>query len=185
MGSQEENMALQDRMIRAFRGEAALFEEVEHDENATTEAIIVVVLGSLSVGIGQALSQAVTGRPGGGLGGIVANVAIVLLFFAVFSGVVYFVGTRFFKAEATWNEVLRTLGYAYTPNVVGIVRVVPVLGPLVAGLAGLWSLYLAFIAIRSALDIDTGKTVGTILISLIPSFIIFFILAVAFVGSMM
>src|SRR6266540_5616911 len=121
------NMALQDRMMRAFRGEVALYEEVEKDDNATTEAVIVVALGSLSVGVGQALSQMVTGRPSGGAVGIVVSVIVVLAIFAVFSAVVYFVGTRLFGAEATWNEVLNTLGYAYTHNILGIVRVVPVI----------------------------------------------------------
>jgi len=172
-------------MMRAFRGEVALYEEVEKDDNATTEAVIVVALGSLSVGVGQALSQMVTGRPSGGAVGIVVSVIVVLAIFAVFSAVVYFVGTRLFGAEATWNEVLNTLGYAYTPNILGIVRVVPVIGPIVAGLASLWSLYLAFVAIRAALDIDTGKTIATILISIIPSVIIAGLILAVTVGSMM
>lgn len=178
-------MALPDRMMRAFRGEVALYEEVEQDESATVEAWIVVVLGSLSAGIGSALSESATRQPTTGPVGVLLNVAVALVLWAVFSGVVYFVGTKFFSATATWNEVLRTLGYAYTPMVLGVVRVIPGVGPLVAGLAGLWALYLSFVAIRSALDIDSGKTVATILISIIPSAIISGLLLVTLVGSMM
>lgn len=165
-------MALQDRMIRAFRGEAALFEEVENDPAATTEALIVVALGAVSVGVGSALLLTIIGLPGAGITALVRGVIGTLVGWAVFSGVAYFVGTRLFQATATWEEVLRTLGYAYTPMVIGIVGAIPGLGTLVVLAASLWSLYLGFIALRSALDVDTGKTVATILISAVPALII-------------
>jgi hypothetical protein len=172
MRSQEENMALQDRMIRAFRGEVALFEEVEHDANATVEALIVVAIASVSLGIGSALGAAAMGRPSAGVVGLVVGVINALVGWAVFSGVAYFIGTKLFHADATWEEVLRTLGYAYSPMVVGIVAVIPILGGLIVLIAALWTLYLSFVAIRSALDVDTGKTIGTILLSIIPAAII-------------
>ena len=68
--------------------------------------------------------------------------------------------------------------------VLGVVRVIPGVGPLVAGLAGLWTLYLSFVAIKSALDIESGKTVATILISVIPSAIISLLLLATLVGNM-
>jgi hypothetical protein len=175
-------MALQDRMMRAFRGEAALFEEVEHDENATTEALLIVAISALSLGVGSALGAAAMGRPSAGLVGLVVGVISSLVGWAVFSGVTYFIGTRLFSADATWNEVLRTLGYAYTPMVVGIVALVPIIGGLVVLIAALWTLYLAFIAIRSALDLDTGKTIATILLAIIPSAIISVIVQLPLAG---
>jgi len=166
-------MALQDRIMRAVRGEVALFEEVEKDQNATTEALIIVAIGALSLGIGSALgSAAMGGYPSGGLVSLVAGVVSSLVGWAVFSFVAFFIGTKMFGADATWEEVLRTLGYAYTPMIIGIVAIIPILGGLVILIAGLWTLYLAFVAIRSALDIDTGKTIATILLSIIPTIII-------------
>ncbi len=165
-------MAIQDRMMRAIRGEAALFEEVEHDQSATREALMVVAIGAMSLGIGSALGSAVMGRPSGAVIGLVVGVINALVGWAVFSGVAYFIGTRLFHAEATWEEVLRTLGYAYTPMIIGIVGLIPILGGLAVLIAGLWTLYLSFIAIRSSLDVDTGKTVATIVLSIIPTIII-------------
>ena len=42
-----------DRMIRAARLDAAVYEEVESDRTATTEAAMVVVLGAIAAGIGS------------------------------------------------------------------------------------------------------------------------------------
>jgi hypothetical protein len=165
-------MALQDRMMRAFRGEAALFEEVEHDENATTEALIVVAIAAISLGIGSALGATVAGQPSNGVVRLVVGVINSLIGWAVFSFVAYFIGTKLFHAEATWEEVMRTLGYAYTPMVIGIVGIIPILGGLVVLVALLWTIYLSFIAIRSALDVDTGKTILTILLSILPAGVI-------------
>jgi len=165
-------MALQDRAMRAFRGEAALYEEVEKDPAATQEALIIVAITAVSLGIGAALGAMAGGQAGGGVVRLLVGVIGALVGWAVFSFVAYFIGTKLFNADATWEEVLRTLGYAYTPMVVGIVGIIPIIGGLIILVAALWTLYLSFIAIRSALDVDTGKTVLTILLSIIPAGII-------------
>ena len=165
-------MALQDRAIRAFRGEAALYEEVEKDPAATQEALIIVAITAVSLGIGAALGAMAGGQAGGGVVRLLVGVIGALVGWAVFSFVAYFIGSKLFSADATWEEVLRTLGYAYTPMVVGIVGIIPIIGGLIILVAALWTLYLCFIAIRSALDVDTGKTVLTILLSIIPAGII-------------
>jgi len=165
-------MALQDRAMRAFRGEAALYEEVEKDPAATQEALIIVAITAVSLGLGAALGAMTQGQTGGGVVRLLVGVIGALVGWAVFSFVAYFIGSKLFSADATWEEVLRTLGYAYTPMVVGIVGIIPIIGGLIILVAALWTLYLCFIAIRSALDVDTGKTVLTILLSIIPAGII-------------
>src|SRR6478672_2361888 len=165
-------MALQDRAMRAFRGEAALYEEVEKDPAATQEALIIVAITAVSLGLGAALGAMTQGQTGGGVVRLLVGVIGALVGWAVFSFVAYFIGSKLFSADATWEEVLRTLGYAYTPMVVGIVGLIPIIGGLIILVAALWTLYLCFIAIRSALDVDTGKTVLTILLSIIPAGII-------------
>jgi hypothetical protein len=165
-------MAITDRMIRAVRGDKDVFEEVEHDTAATTEAMIVVAVVALAGGIGSAIAQTIAGRSTGVVLGIVIAIASALIGWAVFSGVTYFIGSRLFGAEASWEELLRTLGYAYSPMVAQILLWVPIIGGVLVLVAFFWWLYLNFVAVRSALDIDSGKTIATILLALIPSFII-------------
>jgi hypothetical protein len=165
-------MAVADRMMRAAQGQVALYEEVEHDPSATTQALTVVIIVGIASGIGQGLSQILSGHPGAAVAGLISGVLGGIIGWAVFAGVTYFIGTKLFNADATWEEVLRTLGYSEAPNVLQILAFIPILGGLIAVVAGFWSLYLAFVAIRSALDITSGQTIATILLSIIPALIV-------------
>ena len=165
-------MAIVDRMIRASKGEVDLYEEVEHDPAATTEAVIVVAVVALAAGVGSAIGVASGGHTAGAIAGLIAGVISAVIGWAVFAGVTYFIGKHLFNADVTWEEVLRTLGYANSPNVLTIVAGIPVLGGIIAVVVGLWALYLAFVAIRAALDISTAQTIATILLSIIPAAII-------------
>jgi hypothetical protein len=169
-------------MLRAARADVALYEEVEHDPKATPEALAIVAICAVSLGLGSLGSFPTVGRLGSYLPSLVGSVLSALVAWAVFSGVVYFIGTRLFQANATWEEVLRPLGYAYSPLVLGVVGLIPGLGWLVVLAAFLWTLFLAFIGIRAALDLDGSKTILTIVLSIIPAGIINFLLS-AVIGA--
>src|SRR5712691_3838448 len=103
-----------NRMIRAAKLEVPLYEEVEADMTATNQALLVVVLAAFASGIGALLGGVVGGSTsaGGLVGLLIIGILRALLGWAVWSYVVYFVGTRFFGGTATYGELLRTLGFA-------------------------------------------------------------------------
>ena len=167
-----------DRMLRAARLEAPLYEEVEADVTATSQALTVVVIVALASGIGQAIAVSMAGQAArGGVGPVVGGIIGALLGWAVWSYVVYFVGTRFMGGTATYGELLRTLGFAETPSILLIFSFIPVLGGIVAFVAFIWRVVAGFIATRQALDIDNSKTVVTILLGIVA-----LVIAVAVVG---
>src|SRR3990172_9467888 len=97
---------LVDRMIRAARLETQVYEEVEHDSSATGQAILVVVLGAVAAGIGLLYGR---------VDAFIAGILLGLVGWAVYAFVAYWVGTNLFKGphtEATWGQLLRTLGFA-------------------------------------------------------------------------
>jgi hypothetical protein len=148
-----------DRMIRAARLEPQVYEEVEHDQSATGQAMLVVVLGAVAAGIG-ALS--------GGIIGLVVGVVTALIGWAAYAFVAYWVGTNFFKGphtEATWGQLLRTLGFASSPRVLLVLGIIPVVGLLIAFAVFVWTLITTVIAIRQALDFDTGRAIATAVVS--------------------
>lgn len=152
-----------DRMRGAAMLDVATYEEVENDLNATGQAAIVVVIGAIAAGIG-AWSH--------GGAGIIANVVGSLVGWAVSTWLAYFVGTRFFNSTAAWGEVLRTMGFASAPKVLSVLAIIPVLGPLVLLVIGIWVAVAEFVALRQALDIDSVKTFFVVLICIIPSALI-------------
>jgi hypothetical protein len=164
-------------MVRAARLDVSLYNEVEADLNATNQALTVVVITAIAGGIGAALGSAVAGQPSGIVGGLIGGIIAELLGWLVWSWVMYFVGTRFFGGTATYGELLRTLGFAYSPGVLLVLRFIPVLGGLITLIVFIWRILTGFIAVREALDIDSGKTVATIIIGFIGYIIVVAIVA--------
>jgi len=146
-----------ERMLGAASLSVDTFEEVEHDQNATGQAAMVVAMVAIARGIGAS---------GGGL--FAASFAAVgaLANWAVWAGICYLVGDKVFGGKASWGELLRTLGFAQAPGVLWIFAFLPILGWPLYALLPLWVAVASFIAIRQALDIGNTKTVLTILVAL-------------------
>jgi hypothetical protein len=165
--------SMTNRMIRAAKLEVPLYEEVEADITATNQALLVVVVAAVASGIGALLGGLVGGTSTGGLVGLfILGILRALLSWAVWSYVVYFVGTRFFGGTATYGELLRTLGFAQSPGVLLILRFVPVVGGILSLVVAIWVLVTGFVATRQALDIDNTKTVFTILIGFVALLVV-------------
>lgn len=150
---------LVQRMIGAARLDVNTYEEVERDTSATQQALIVVILASIAGGIGS-LDDGGIGLIGGVIGGVVQ--------WAVLAFVCYFVGTRFLgsaNTQADWGQVARTLGFAYTPAILGVLGFIPVVEWIVAIVVFVWVIATTIVAIRQALDFSTGRAVATAIIS--------------------
>ena len=144
------------RMQRAARLDVDVYEEVERDRNATGQAATVVLIAAVATGIGAFLG-------GGGLGAIVGIVG-TFVGWIIWSLLTYWIGTTFFATKTTRvtpGEMLRTIGFAYTPGVLNILSFLPVLGLLVQLIVWLWQLIAGVIAVRQAMDFSTGRAIGT------------------------
>ena len=178
--------SLTDRMMRAARLDVHLYEEVEADTSATNQALLVVVLVAVASAIGSMISVAMTGPVVAGIpapnpiGTLISGLISALLGWAVWSYVVYFVGTRFFGGTASYGELLRTLGFAESPGVLLILSFIPILGGLLSFAVGIWILVASFIGIRQALDIDNSKTVFTILLGIVALIVVLVIISIIF-----
>ncbi|HEY8448349.1 MAG TPA: YIP1 family protein [Thermomicrobiales bacterium] len=154
--------SLVDRMMGALRLDVATYEEVERDNDATTQALIVVALASLANGIGALGDDGGTGLIGGIIYGIVG--------WLLFSLVAFFVGTRLLGASTTSadaGQVMRALGFAYTPQILNVIAFIPVIGWIVSAIAGIWFLIAAVIALRQSLELSTGRAIAVGIISII------------------
>jgi len=159
-----------DRMVGAARLDPQVYEEVEHDESATRQAMLVVVLGSLAAGIGSLT---------GGVDAFAIGLVFAIVGWGAYAFIAYWVGTNIFKGpqtSATWGQLLRTLGFASSPRVLLVLLVVPVLGLFVALGVFVWTLFTTVIAIRQALDFDTGRAVATAVVSLIGLVLVSFVI---------
>jgi len=157
--------AMINRVVRAAMLDVDLYEEVEADSSLTQEALMVVILVSIASGIGSFLAGVLGGAGiGAALIGLIVGVVMGVLGYYIWAYITYFVGTNLFEGTADVGELLRTLGYASGPRVLGVLAFIPCLGPL-AGLVGaIWALVAGVIAVRQALDFDTTKAILTVII---------------------
>ncbi len=174
-----------ERMMRAARLDVNLYEEVEADQTATSQAATVVGIVAVCSAIGSAI--AATRQEGGGAG--TAVLAVVLAIAGAFIGwilwsyITYWVGTSIFKGTATPGEMLRTIGFAQSPGVLNILSFIPVVGGIVSLVVGIWSLVAGIIALRQALDISTGQAVITAIIGFIPMMLVYCLIGLVIGGG--
>jgi Yip1 domain len=169
---------LTDRMQRAARLDTQLYAEVEADRTATTQALLVVVIVAVASGIGAA----VLGGLGTMLPSLFAGVMREIFGWAVFSFAAFYVGTRMFGGTATWGGLLRTLGFAHAPGVLYLFTFIPVLGPLIALAAFVWTLIASYIAVRQAHRLDGGKTIATVIVAAVATMLVWLVLGILTLG---
>ncbi|MFW6136141.1 MAG: Yip1 family protein [Chloroflexota bacterium] len=153
-----------NRVIRAAMLDGAFFKEAEADISLNQEALMVVILVSLAGSIGTFIGGVMGGEIGSALLGLIAALVTGVVTYYIWAYVTYFVGTKLFNAEVDPGELLRVLGYASGPRALSILSFIPCVGWIVAFAGGVWSLIAGFIGAREALDLDTTKTLITIVI---------------------
>jgi hypothetical protein len=142
------------RVIGVFKLDKKTFEEIEGNTSLTLYAAIIVGLVALVSGVGTGIlngfmSQSV-------LGGFFGTLFSTILGWVVWSLLTWFVGTRFFGGQATIDEMLRVIGFAYLPLFLSII-------PCIGGVIGaIWALIAGFVAIREGLDLDNTKAALTV-----------------------
>lgn len=165
--------SFQQRVLGVLRLDAATFEDVEHDRDATWQAAAVVAATSVTTSVGWYFG---IGSPGWILRGAIH----ALLAWAIGSAVLWQVGTRLLpgkNTEADFGQLLRCLGFAQVPGIVGLLAVVPILGLFAPFIAAVWVIAASFIAVRQALDYDdTFRAIMVCLIAWVVSVIVFAVL---------
>ena len=162
-----------DRMVGAAKLDVNIYEEVEADASATTQAMTVVVLTAISAGAGQFASDGAPGLIGGMIGQLIA--------WFVWALAAYIIGTKILPEPGTssnMGELLRTIGFASSPGILYVVAVAPM--AVMPGLAGtaltvlltlaiwIWQLVAWVVAVRQALDYtSTLRAVAVCVISFI------------------
>ena len=151
---------LKDRMIRAAKLDVDLYEEVEADQGALHQAMLVVVLSSVAAGIGS-FGQ-------GGLGGALIGTIAAIAGWYIWAYLTYFIGTRLLpepQTKADHGELLRTIGFSSAPGLIRVLGIIPWLTEIVFYIASIWMLVAMVIAVRQALDYEsTWRAVGVCVI---------------------
>ncbi len=162
-----------DRMIRAAKLDAQLYEEVEADKGALGQAMGVVVLASVAGGVGS-------GRLGGFSGILIGTVGALIGWF-IWAALTYFIGTKILPEPTTRadvGELLRTTGFSSSPGLIRVFGLVPGITGIVFLVSGVWMLTAMIIAVRQALDYrSTFRAVWVCIIGWIVQVVVLLLVA--------
>lgn len=156
-----------DRLKGAALLHVDVYEEVEADSSATTEAAGVVAL--VAVASAVAASSA-------GVAGILWAVVAAFVGWLIWAGLTYLIGDKLLGGTATWGELLRTLGFAQAPGFLLVLGVIPGFRTLTIAVVSVWTLITGVVALRQALDFGTGRAIATALLGWIALALLRFIL---------
>jgi hypothetical protein len=165
------------RLVGAASLDSAIYEEVEADPNATAQAMVVVLMSSLAMGIGA------TGL-GGGVNVVALFGIVALLTWAAWALLMFEVGARLLPGGNTRSnpyELLRTIGFAATPGVLAVFGAIP--GATVPAMIAAWTWMTAamVVAVRQALDYEhTIRAIAVCVLGLALALVLVVVLGILF-----
>jgi hypothetical protein len=155
-------------MVRAAKLDTDLYQEVKTDTTASWQALLIVVLVSLTMGVGIGIAGFFRMAGVWSLLGLLIGLAFFIITWLFWSLVAYLIGIKILRCQdksATIGGILRTIGFSLSPGVLGICIFIPVVGGYIWIAVFIWILISVFVAVRQTLNIHTGRAIITYLVS--------------------
>ncbi len=171
MASTSQTDSFSSRVMGVLRLVSKVYLDIAADNTATTQAAIVVAAAAIAGAIGGI-------RNGGE--GIIGGLLTAIISWVIFASVGWFVGTRLLgapQAAGGSRRLLRTTGFAQAPGVLSVFGAIPIIGPILAVVAGIWGLITQVMAIREGLQVSTSKAIVTAIVSFIVIVIVLALIA--------
>lgn len=179
------------RIKGVFSLNREVFREIEQDESALSQAAIIVLLVAILAGVGAAGAaamgaaalQSLSGLASdfdlpalsptfGTVGAFVNAFIVAFVSWVVWALVTYLIGVKVFNGESTVSEMMRLIGFAQAPRLMSVLGFIPCVGFLFSFAGWIWAIVTSIIAIQEGLDLDSGKSFATILLSIIAVIIV-------------
>lgn len=159
-----------ERVTAVVRREPAVFREIARDTGATGQALAVVALAAVANGIGHSDD---------GLDGILLAIVSAVIGWASYSLFAWIFGSIMApRSGATLGQVLRLIGFAQAPKLIGALAFLPLVGWLFGVVAALLFLVVAIAAIKAAFNVGLLRALLIGLIALVASEFVLWVLRV-------
>ena len=166
------------RVLRAALLDRELYTEVKADPSLNQESLQVVLAVSILSGIGAFFAGLIAGKP--------AFIALLVYSgigvgnYYLWAYITHYIGINIFDGAADLSELMRVLGYASAPRILGLLVFIPYIGPVIALVGAIWSLAVGFFCVWEVFKKDTTETLIMVFSGWLAGFIIFWILNLIF-----
>lgn len=200
-----------DRLIGVIRLNRPIYEAIKRDPRATTQALLIVLFLGLATGIAltttsfpidssgmdaetaavvNEMAQAFTFQTNGQkVVALVASVITSLIGWYITSWLLIFVGNRMsrqFGDRTTSEQMRRLVGWGYAPQLASFLAPIPLVGPLLAFVGGIWAFVTGVMAVRTAFSVSIGRAIAieilAFLVYLFAIFVVVILVALVFVA---
>jgi hypothetical protein len=154
--------------IEILKLDKKVMEKVAKDEKATTMAILFFAIGGVASAIG-----------GLNLFGIIIFPIVAAVFSFIGVGIIHILA-KLFGGKAEFMQFYRSSGIGYVGS---WVAVIPIIGPMISGLVGLWYLVVSVVMLMAVHKLSTGKAIIVVLIPVVLCILLVFILAATFLAA--
>jgi hypothetical protein len=190
-------MSIVKRMIGVFTLRPQVFENIGQDPAATWQAAIIVGIVGFISAVSAAISSVIWGvafrASNLGLGlidGVIADIGFRLpvlngpipAFLSTFVGayvswllwalVTWLIGEYIFQGDTGFAELARITGYAKAPQILSGLGFIPGIGWIARLVGWVWMLFATFFGVKQGLELSSGKTLLTIILSSLVTFLV-------------
>jgi hypothetical protein len=155
------------RITRLIKRDVTVLTEIRYDTKANGEVALIVVTVSLIAALSAAFHS---GNFFGTLG--LRFLIGVLLNWGVWSYITVFILTNFFGIDADFWQMARLIGYSNLPMALVVLAIFGCLGSLIASLAWVVALVMAFFVVREAFVLSTERAIIATVIGWLVVFLV-------------
>jgi hypothetical protein len=138
---------------------ASLYENARNTERIHRLALIIVILAALSRTLGSAVILIINRASLPILIlSLLVDAFLIVLGYYFWTFTIWKIGQWLKPIDPTYGDLLGPIGFAYAPQVLNFLTVIPLLGRPIELILAAWSLLAVIVAVRQALDITTRKS---------------------------
>jgi hypothetical protein len=146
-----------------------LYEDAHQDPAALSLSRFMVGLAALSYAVGSSFVVLIQQPSLSALGvGLLVNSLSVVLGYYLWTYLIWQIHARFYAQTPPYRELLAPVGFAYTPQILNFITVIPLFGPPMGLVLAGWSWLAAIIAVRYGLNVSLGHALWLTGIGFIP-----------------
>ena len=156
------------RLLQTVRFERDAYVWMDFNDRASGDALIFVLLTSLGLTLANGFTVFGLVTSSRGLSFLLGSLVTSAIFWLAYSGIVFFVVTRLFRASGTYALFLRIVGFAYPTMLLLIFTSQLGLPGLVGFLLGaVWFLAIVTQGVRYDSDLPIERAAGAVGLSLV------------------
>lgn len=155
--------SLQSRVIRAIKLDPTLYQEVKKDEQALSQATLIIIAVSVVTSICLGFLRTY------GFPRLIAGLFIALIVWYARTGIVFLVGSYLLPGPQPgavgYKGLLRVIGFSASPGLIMLLGLIPSLASVVLIVSAFWMFAALVVAVREGFNYaTTRRAIGACLI---------------------